>query len=116
MMKISFTHWKASDGKYLGYLNDYPDHWAQGNDLNDLKDHLADLHDLFASENVPGIKRVGELEVAALRPRSQASAHQPASSGADLPRLRHTDDHRTNPPPTTGRAATNGHGHGALAM
>ncbi len=64
MMKISFTYWKESDGKYLGYLNEYPDHWTQGNDLNDLKDHLADLYDLFASEEIPGIKRVGELEVA----------------------------------------------------
>lgn len=63
MMKISFTYWKESDGKYLGYLNEYPDHWTQGNDLNDLKDHLADLYDLFASEEIPGIKRVGELEV-----------------------------------------------------
>ncbi len=64
MMKISFTYWKESDGKYLGYLNEYPDHWTQGNDLNDLKDHLADLYDLFVSEEIPGIKRVGELEVA----------------------------------------------------
>jgi predicted RNase H-like HicB family nuclease len=64
MMKISFTYWKESDGKYLGYLNEYPDHWTQGNDLNDLKDHLADLYDLFTSEEIPGIKQVGELEVA----------------------------------------------------
>jgi len=64
MMKISFTYWKESDGKYLGYLNEYPDHWTQGNDLNDLKDHLADLYHLFSSEEIPGIKRVGELEVA----------------------------------------------------
>ena len=63
-MKISFTYWKESDGKYLGYLNEYPDHWTQGNDLNDLKDHLADLYRLFSSEEIPGIKRVSELEVA----------------------------------------------------
>ncbi len=24
------THWREADGKYLGYLNDYPDHWTQG--------------------------------------------------------------------------------------
>jgi predicted RNase H-like HicB family nuclease len=64
MMKISFTYWKETDGKYLGFLNEYPDHWTQGNDLNDLKDHLTDLYELFASEEIPGIKRVGELEVA----------------------------------------------------
>jgi predicted RNase H-like HicB family nuclease len=64
MMKISFTYWKETDGKYLGFLNEYPYHWTQGNDLNDLKDHLTDLYELFASEEIPGIKRVGELEVA----------------------------------------------------
>jgi predicted RNase H-like HicB family nuclease len=64
MRKIAFTYWKESDGKYLGYLNEYPDHWRQGNDFNDLQDHLRDLFELFASEEIPGIKRVAELEVA----------------------------------------------------
>jgi predicted RNase H-like HicB family nuclease len=64
MRKIAFTYWKESDGKYLGYLNEYPDHWTQGNDFNDLQDHLRDLFELFASEEIPGIKRVAELEVA----------------------------------------------------
>lgn len=63
-MKIPFTYWKESDGKYLGYLNEFPDHWTQGNDLDDLKEHLADLHELFSSEEIPGIKRVDELDVA----------------------------------------------------
>lgn len=64
MRKISFTYWKESDGKYLGYLNDYPDHWTQGNNLNDLQNHLLDLFNLFASDEIPGIERVAELEVA----------------------------------------------------
>jgi predicted RNase H-like HicB family nuclease len=63
-MKIRFTYWKESDGKYLGYLNEFPDHWTQGNDLDDLKEHLADLYELFSLEEIPGIKRVDELEVA----------------------------------------------------
>jgi len=64
MRKLFFTYWKGSDGKYLGYLNNYPDHWTQGDDLNDLKDHLMDLYDMFESEEIPGIKRVMELEIA----------------------------------------------------
>ena len=64
MKKIPFTYWKALDGKYLGYLNEYPDHWTQGNDLDDLKEHLADLFEMFSTEEIPGIKRVAELEVA----------------------------------------------------
>jgi hypothetical protein len=34
-----FTHWRESDGHFLGYLNAYPDHWTQGDDLEDLKVH-----------------------------------------------------------------------------
>jgi len=64
MRNIPFTYWKESDGKYLGYLNDYPDHWTQGDDLNDLQDHLMDLSELFVPEEIPGIKRVAELKVA----------------------------------------------------
>ena len=63
-MKARFTYWKESDGRYLGYLNDYPDHWTQGESLDDLKAHLADLFHTFNSEQIPGIKKVEELEIA----------------------------------------------------
>ena len=36
-MKTRITYWKESDGSYLGYLNEYPDHWTQGEDWEDLK-------------------------------------------------------------------------------
>jgi len=36
-MKARFTFWKERDGRYLGYLNDYPGHWTQGESLEDLK-------------------------------------------------------------------------------
>jgi len=64
MMKIQFTYWKEPDGKYLGYLNTHPDHWTQGESIDDLRDHIRDLHQLFSSEGIPGIKKVEELEVA----------------------------------------------------
>ncbi len=46
-MKVKFTHWQEKDGTFLGYLNDYPDHWTQGESLDDLKEHLKDLYELF---------------------------------------------------------------------
>jgi predicted RNase H-like HicB family nuclease len=49
---------------YLGYLNDYPDHWTQGESLEDLKDHLKALYHTFTSEEIPGIRKVEELEIA----------------------------------------------------
>ncbi len=63
-MKPQFTYWKESDNRYLGYLNDYPDHWTQGEDLDDLKAHLRDLYQIFQSEEIPGIRKVEELEFA----------------------------------------------------
>jgi predicted RNase H-like HicB family nuclease len=62
-MKKQFTYWQESDGTYLGYLNEFPDHWTQGKNLDDLKEHLSDLHILF-QEDISGIKRVAELEIA----------------------------------------------------
>ena len=63
-MKTQFTYWLEPDGKYLGFLNDYPDHWTQGENLDDLKLNLLDLAQMFSSEDIPGIRRVGELELA----------------------------------------------------
>ncbi len=63
-MKARVTYWCESDGKYLGYLNDYPDHWTQGEDLEDLKKHLRDLFELFGQERIPGIRKEEELEIA----------------------------------------------------
>jgi predicted RNase H-like HicB family nuclease len=63
-MKPRFTYWKEDDGKYLGYLNDYPEHWTQGETLEDLKEHLRDLYQTFSRDEIPGIKKEEELELA----------------------------------------------------
>lgn len=62
-MKLKITYWKEADGKYLGYLNDYPEHWTQGDDFDDLKEHLKDLHCEFSTGDLPGIKKMEEIEV-----------------------------------------------------
>jgi predicted RNase H-like HicB family nuclease len=56
-MKARITYWQEKDGKFLGFLNEYPDRWTQGEDLDDLRAHLRDLHQRFSSENIPGIRR-----------------------------------------------------------
>ncbi len=61
MTREPFTYWHETDGRYLGYLNAYPDHWTQGEDLEDLKAHLVDLHREFSKEDLPGILKVEEL-------------------------------------------------------
>ncbi len=62
--KVSFTYWLETEGTFLGYLNAYPDHWTQGSDLQDLRDHLIDLYQLFNEEQIIGIKNVEELLIA----------------------------------------------------
>ena len=59
-----FTYWRESDGQFLGYLNAYPDHWTQGDDFEDLKAQLLDLYHEFAKDDLPGVRKVGELVVA----------------------------------------------------
>jgi predicted RNase H-like HicB family nuclease len=44
MSTLKFVHWQDGDF-WLGYLQDYPDYWTQGESLNDLKDHLRDLYE-----------------------------------------------------------------------
>ena len=62
MQSIKFVHWQDGD-TVLGYLLDYPDYWTQGDSLDDLKDHLADLFQDLTSGELPGIRKVDELVV-----------------------------------------------------
>jgi len=62
-MKQKITYWTESDGKYLGYLNEYPDHWTQGESFDDLIEHLVHLHREFSRGDLPGIRKVAEIDV-----------------------------------------------------
>ncbi len=61
MRSPQFTYWKENDGMFLGYLNEYPDHWTQGESLSDLKIHLRDLNEIFSSEQIIGIKKTEKI-------------------------------------------------------
>lgn len=63
-VRAKFTCWKGADGRFRGFLNAHPDHWTQGEDPDDLKELLKDLFKMFTSEDVPGIRKEGELEIA----------------------------------------------------
>ena len=47
----------------LGYLQDYPDYWTQGETLEDLKEHLHDLYADLTSGKLAGIRKVDSLVV-----------------------------------------------------
>lgn len=59
---IKYIYWQEDDA-WLGYLEEYPDYWTQGETLDDLIEHLRDLYLEVTSGQVPGIRKVGELTV-----------------------------------------------------
>lgn len=43
MATVKVVSRQDGDG-WVGYLQDYPDYWAQGDTLDELKDQLRDLY------------------------------------------------------------------------
>jgi hypothetical protein len=62
MSTVKFIRWQE-DGTWLGYLQEYPDYWTQGETLDDLKEHLTDLYRDLSSGQVPGVRKVEELVI-----------------------------------------------------
>jgi predicted RNase H-like HicB family nuclease len=49
MRVVKVVVWEE-DGAWLGYLQEYPDYWTQGETLEDLREHLKDLYHELTSE------------------------------------------------------------------
>ncbi len=62
MTTLKFVNWKDVD-TFLGYLEEYPDYWTQGDSLDELKESLIDLFRDIASGDIPVIRHVDELVV-----------------------------------------------------
>jgi len=62
MPVVKFVYWEE-DGAWIGYLQEYPDYWTQGETSDDLKAHLTDLYHDMTSGNIPGIRKVEELVI-----------------------------------------------------
>lgn len=62
MQIVKFVYWEE-DGAWIGYLQDYPDYWTQGETLDDLREHLRDIYGDVTSGELPGIRKVDELVV-----------------------------------------------------
>jgi predicted RNase H-like HicB family nuclease len=60
MLTVKYIHWQEDD-VWIGYLQDYPDYWTQGETLDDLIEHLKDLYQDLAGGMIPGARKVGEL-------------------------------------------------------
>ncbi len=62
MQTVNIIYWK-DEGGWVGYLQEYPDYWTQGETFEDLKEHLKDLYKDISDDEIPGIRKVGELVV-----------------------------------------------------
>jgi hypothetical protein len=63
MKTLAFTYWQDGDA-WLGYLDEFPDYHTQGESLEDLRSHLADLYRDLTSGEIPCVRRRAQLEVA----------------------------------------------------
>ena len=63
MHRAKIVYWEE-DGSWIGYLQEFPDYWTQGDTLEDLESHLRDLYADLASGDLPGIRRVADIAVA----------------------------------------------------
>jgi predicted RNase H-like HicB family nuclease len=58
-----YTYWQ-DEAMWLGYLEEFPDYWTQGESEAELKENLADLYQDLTSGMIPNVRRSAELEIA----------------------------------------------------
>ena len=63
MTTKKYVYWQEEE-MWLGYLEEYPDYWTQGESPEDLRENLKDIFQELTSGSIPGVRRVAELEVA----------------------------------------------------
>jgi predicted RNase H-like HicB family nuclease len=61
-MKKKYTYWQDDD-MWLGYLEEYPDYWTQGETEEELRENLLDIYGDLENGMIPNVRRVAELEV-----------------------------------------------------
>ena len=43
-MKLSYTYWEAKEGGYIGFINQYPNYWTQGESIEELEKMLVSIY------------------------------------------------------------------------
>ncbi|GHV58098.1 hypothetical protein AGMMS49579_24980 [Spirochaetia bacterium] len=43
-MELSYTFWQAVEGGFIGFINQFPDYWTQGETIDELEKMLASLY------------------------------------------------------------------------
>ena len=60
---MKYIYWQ--DGNmWLGYLEEFPDYMSQGESPEELQENLKDIYQELTSGNIPGVRKVAELQLA----------------------------------------------------
>ncbi len=62
-MTIRYGGWREEDIG-LGYLEEFPDSWTQGETIEELEENLRDMYRELMSGRIPCMRRVAEREIA----------------------------------------------------
>jgi predicted RNase H-like HicB family nuclease len=62
MIKQKYIFWK-DENMWLGYLEEYPDYWTQGETEEDLKANLLDIYKDLTGGAIQNVRKVAELEI-----------------------------------------------------
>lgn len=62
MIKQKYIFWK-DENRWLGYLEEYPDYWTQGETEEDLKANLLGIYKDLTGGAIQNIRKVAELEI-----------------------------------------------------
>jgi predicted RNase H-like HicB family nuclease len=62
MQVVKIVVWQEDDA-WIGYLQEYPDYWTQGETPEDLREHLKDLHANLSAGLIPGARHIEDLVV-----------------------------------------------------
>ena len=57
MTTQKYVYWQEED-MWLGYLEEYPDYWTQGESREEIQENLKDIFQELTSGNIPGVRRV----------------------------------------------------------
>ena len=62
MNAMPYVYWQH-EGTWIGYLQEFPDYWTQGQSRDELEENLKDLWQDLTSGAIPEVRRVAELRV-----------------------------------------------------
>ncbi|MDR0527507.1 MAG: type II toxin-antitoxin system HicB family antitoxin [Spirochaetaceae bacterium] len=52
-MVLSYTYWEAPEGGYIGFINQFPDYWTQGETPEELENMLKSIYqDIQTFDNI----------------------------------------------------------------